>query len=490
LLLDARTIPRDSTLETDICIVGAGAAGITLARELADRPFRVALLESGGFEAEPDTQALYRGRVHGRPYFKLHEARSRQFGGSTNCWHGMCRPLEPIDFEARDWVPRSGWPFGSEELRPYYERAQAVCRLEAFDYGAGRWESPERMPLAFASDAIESRVFQVAAHRFGAIYRAVLTRAANLHTYLFANVVEFEANEPVSRVARVRVACLDGNRFSLRARHFVLATGGIENARLLLVSNRRRGVALGNAHGLVGRYFMEHPHVLSGAFLPSNSELSLGFYRARPAGSIVVSGLLIPSPAVQRRERMLGFGAFLAPTLELPPFEVSLARMIAEMDGHPEAPAQQAVLFMNEAEQAPNRESRVRLTQERDALGVPVVQLEWRLSSIDKRSLRRGHEILARELGRAGLGRLQILLDEDDHRWPREMEGGRHHMGTTRMHADPKQGVVDPDARVHGIENLYVAGSSVFPTSGASNPTLTLVALALRLADRLAERMR
>jgi len=149
----------------------------------------------------------------------------------------------------------------------------------------------------------------------------------------------------------------------------------------------------------------------------------------------------------------------------------------------------QALFFMNELEQAPNPASRVKLAPEKDALGMPRAQLEWRLSGIDKQSARRTQELLARALGGAGLGRLQILLNEDDHSWPAELGGGRHHMGTTRMHEDPKQGVVDADSRVHGLDNLYLAGSSVFPTAGAANPTLTLVALALRLADHLVERL-
>jgi choline dehydrogenase-like flavoprotein len=127
----------------------------------------------------------------------------------------------------------------------------------------------------------------------------------------------------------------------------------------------------------------------------------------------------------------------------------------------------------------------VRLIEERDALGVPRVQLEWRLSPLDKRTLWKGHRLLARALGRAGLGRLQVLIEEDDHSWPTGLGGGRHHMGTTRMHADPKRGVVDANCRVHGMANLSVAGSSVFPTSGSANPTLTLIALALRLAEHL-----
>jgi choline dehydrogenase-like flavoprotein len=402
LLIDARSIPQGTSVETDVCIIGAGAAGITLALEFAGRPFRVCLLESGGFEPDAETQALARGRVFGRAYYRLETARVRRFGGSTNSWQGICRPLESSDFEARDWVPHSGWPFGADVLHPYYERAQKRCRLEAFGYDGQRWASAERPLLPFDSGVVESRVSQIAPIRFGEIYRKDVTRAPNVDTYLFANVVELVASENGRIVERASVACLAGNRFSVRARFFILATGGIENARLLLASNRVQRAGLGNSHDLVGRFFMEHPHVISAAFLASSARISLDFYRARPVSRAEVAGLLTLSEETRRSERMLSFGCFPPQDAELPEFEVSLARMIREMDGRPGAAAERAVFWMGVGEQAPNPESRVRLADERDALGMPRVQLEWRLGALDKRSLRRAHEILAREFGRAG----------------------------------------------------------------------------------------
>ena len=360
--------------------------------------------------------------------------------------------------------------------------------LDAYDYGAERWGGEGLVPFDLG-EAFESRVLQVSPRRFGVAYRDQLVQAPNVDTYLFANLTGFAAGPEGRRVETARVATLSGRRFRVRARLFVLATGGIENARLLLASNDVQPRGLGNDHDLVGRYFMEHPHVLAGALLRSSNRISVDFYRARDAGRIQVTGLLIPSPALQRRERLLAFGSFLSPTAELPEFESALASVVAGMDRPGEPATRQAFFFMNECEQAPNPASRVRLDDERDALGVPRVRLEWRLSNLDRESLRRGHELLAGALGRAGIGRLQMMLEADDAAWPPGMVGGRHHMGTTRMHERPERGVVDPHGRVHGLENLYVVGSSVFPTSGASNPTLTIVALALRLAERIRERL-
>ena len=487
MLYDAREVPPGTVVEREVCVIGAGAAGITLALELAGAPFRVALLESGGFEPEPETQDLYRGRVYGRAYPPLHEARTRRFGGSTHCWTGICRPLEAIDLEAREWVPHSGWPFGLATLRPFYERAQRVCLLEDFVYDGSTWASASRPLLPLELGLVETRNFQQAATRFGEVHRAAITGAANVDTFLHANAVELRVNEVGSRIESVRATTLAGRELELRARAFVVATGGIETPRLLLASNRTQPQGIGNAHDLVGRFFMEHPHVTVAAFLPARSDLPLDLYLPHPRGRVLACGVLVPTEAVQRRERILDFWAVLGSEGTLPSFERSLARSVHALEGAPGEAASRAVFLLAAGEQAPNPQSRVRLVPERDALGMPRVQLEWRLSALDKRSLLRGHQLIGRELARAGLGRLQVLLSHDDAEWPDDLAGGRHHMGTTRMHDDPRQGVVDASCRVHGVANLFVAGSSVFPTSGGASPTLTIVALAIRLADHLKE---
>jgi choline dehydrogenase-like flavoprotein len=485
LLTDARAIPGGTVVERELCVIGAGAAGIALALELAGAPFRVALLESGGLEPEPETQDLSRGRIYGRAYPPLHEVRTRSFGGSTGCWTGICRPLRPIDFEAREWVPHSGWPFGAESLRPYYERAQRVCGLEDFAYDGSSWADADRPLLPLGPELVETRSFQLAATRFGEVHRDAIAAAANVDAFLHANAVELRSNEAGSWIESARVVTLDGGELELRARSFVLAAGGIENPRLLLASNRTQAHGIGNAHDLVGRFFMEHPQVAAAAFLPARSDLALALYLPHRRGRVQACGVLGPTPAAQRGERMLDFQALLGGEAALPLFERSLARVVHALEGAGAEPSSRALFLLTTAEQAPNPQSRVLLAPERDALGVPRVQLEWRLSALDKRSLLRGHRLVARALAGAGLGRLQVLLGEDEAEWPDALAVGRHHMGTTRMHADPRQGVVDASCRVHGVGNLYVAGSSVFPTSGAAGPTLTIVALAIRLADHL-----
>jgi len=493
VLIDARSLPREAIIDTDVCIVGAGAAGIAVARELAGGRLRICLLESGGLNPDDATQALYRGTSLARKYFRLDESRTRYFGGSTNCWMGYCRPLDEDDFERRDWIPHSGWPFDRAALLPFYRRAQVVCQLGPFGYQGAECATPRLPQLVFADGRVVTRCFQIWPTRFGLVYRDEIAAAGDIDTYLHANVVEIEPSEGARAVKQLHVRTLDGNAFQVRPKVAVLATGGIENARLLLASRRVQPAGLGNQNDLVGRFFMEHPHTLAGEFLPSAATRRLGLYQLHERGGIAGLGLLSLSEQTRRRERLANFTASLTGPEQTDSFEQDLAAAVAGIDsaraggrGRP-AGAGKYVLS-NECEQAPNPESRVELFYERDALGMNRVKLKWRLAAGDKRSLRRSHEILARELGRSGIGRLKLALSGDDDTWPSDLVGARHHMGTTRMHPDPKQGVVDANGRVHGTGNLFVAGSSIFPTSGSANPTFTIVALALRLADHLKER--
>jgi choline dehydrogenase-like flavoprotein len=523
VLIDARTVVENATIDTDVCIVGAGAAGITLAREFIDQPFRVCLLESGGLEFDKDTQSLYKGQNLGLSYFPLEVARLRYFGGTTNHWDGWCRPLDAIDFEARDAVPYSGWPFDKSHLDPFYERAQSICKLGPYMYDVKNWETPNTPQLRFASDRVITTIFQHSPPvRFGKIYRDEVVGARNISTFLYANVVDIETTHTAQSITRLRVACLQGTKFWVAARLYILAAGGIENARLLLLSSKVQSAGLGNQYDLVGRFFMEHPHLESGLFLPSDSQISVALYDALRLNNARISGVLSLSPETLRNERLLNFSALLQPkswsevsegvsslrviarafrSRTIPDeFLKHLRNVIADIDDVTTAAYRQwrkkgirpieLLSLYNRTEQAPNPDSRVTLTEERDALGTNRVRLNWQLSAIDKRSIRRAHEIISQELGRAGLGRFKITLDDDDNAWSALLIGGGHHMGTTRMHVDPKNGVVNENSQVHGISNLFIAGSSVFPTSGYANPTLTIVALAVRLADYVKGMMR
>lgn len=247
MITDARSLPKNTEIDTDVCVVGAGAAGITLARELSGQSFSVCLLESGGLEFQEDTQSLYAGENVGLPY-NLANERLRFFGGTTNHWGGYCRPLDDIDFKVRDWIPNSGWPFDKAHLIPYYERALKICQLgEPYTFDVADWESEETPRLPFIGNRVVTKLFRLSPPtRFGRVYRNEISRSGNISTYLHANAVEIETDENARTVTRLRVASLEGNSFWVSAKLFILATGGIENPRLLLNSNKRQSVGLGN----------------------------------------------------------------------------------------------------------------------------------------------------------------------------------------------------------------------------------------------------
>lgn len=484
---DGRLIPRGAALEVDICVIGAGAAGLTLALELNNLQTPVAVLESGGFEAEAATQALYAGTTIGQPYTSLDRCRTRFFGGSTNCWNGFCSRLSAMDFAQRDWIPQSGWPIGLKEIDPYYARAERVCQLPPQVDETSRSAEADQQPLPFDSRAVVTKMFHRKPTRFGEVYREEMARSKNVEVLLHSNVVSVETGRTGLEVERIRVATLAGNEFSVKAKFYVLATGGIENARLLLNSDAQVKVGLGNEHDLVGRYFMEHPHIFEpDCLLLSDHTQPIALYE----GERLVHGCIALSGQSMEKERVASFGAWIFPTPQekarTTPWG-ALSEVVAAMDArsHSGELAPRLASLYCQAEQTPNRDSRITLSAESDALGLRKAVLDWRMHDFDLWSLRRSLEIVAEELAFARLGRLRGEPPVLSSQWPRGLSIGNHHMGTTRMHDDASLGVVDANCRVHGVANLFIAGSSVFPTGGAVNPTLTIVALAIRLADHL-----
>jgi choline dehydrogenase-like flavoprotein len=551
MLIDARSLPADEVIETDVCIVGSGPAGLTLARELAGQHFRVCLLESGGLDLpDADTQSLAEVETDGDFVQVTADKRNRRFGGNSSYWGvklansqlGLRHvPLDEVDFEKRDWLPYSGWPFDRDHLVPYYERAQVVCKLGSFAYEAEDWEDNQTFRLPFIGNRVTTRMFQFGpGAAFYQEYRNEIMRSGNTTIYLHANAVELETDETASTVTRVRVACLKGNKFWVKAKLVILATGGVETAHLLLLSNTTQKTGLGNQNDLVGRFFMDHPLVHGGVFIPSNPQIfnSMALYDLRQLSKGTVMGGLSLTNEAMRREQLLNMSALLLPrpkkyrsseavsslkallsssglkqdskgilqhlfnvvtgideiavsaycqlTNKPQPFWPNLSQ-----GGWSQIPNKERIYdvfeVLHQTEQAPHPDNRVVLGTEQDKLGRRKAQMQTRWREVDIRGVRRAQAIFAEEIARAGLGLYQIALDGElpliAH------EGTSHHMGTTRMHIDPKQGVVNENCQVHSVSNLFIASSSVFPTGGYANPTLTIVALAIRLADRIKRTM-
>lgn len=483
MLINCRELPPGTTLEADLCIIGAGPAGITVARALRGTGRSVLLLESGGFEPHKATNRLMRGGFRGSfwprgrfPYMTT--TRMRGFGGTSGHWNGYVRPLDPIDFEQRDWMPGSGWPFGYSALHAYYVRAAEAVEVTPFPTRDPHGQ-PLPTPGLFRNDPeLTEQWFHFSPPtRFGETYRAELVDDPDIKVALWGNVVRIVRASNGRAVERLACKVLEGPAFTVKARRYVLAAGGIETPRLMLASG-----GLGNDRDLVGRYFCDHPHVTIGFASVTGRHGALRRFRKqnhRRLGHRIMP-VVVPTAAAQRAHRLCNAGVQLIRTRKARPGSEWM-RALRGVVGPDKS--SERVLYAR-FEQAPNRDSRVYLGRDKDRLGVPRAQLGWWLSSDDRQRIIRVMELIARRFGAAGLGHVYAnLLTEGA--WPKRSLGGCHHMGTARMHPDPARGVVDADCKVHGIDNLWLAGSAVFPTGGAANPTLTLIALAYRLAEHL-----
>jgi choline dehydrogenase-like flavoprotein len=535
MFIDARSIPDGSLIETDICIVGAGAAGIALAQTFVGKSTRVCLLESGGLASDWEAQSLAEGETVGLPYSDLDSCQIRYFGGNSNAWGGWFRGLDEIDYRQRPWVENSGWPFGPAELAPYFEAAHGLCQVASADYdlddAVARIGDPRARLLPFDKSKLESILYRFSPPtRFGQVYREALEKAANIKCLTHAHALGIETSDDARVATRLKVGCLPSGRIHVAAKIFVLAAGAIENARLLLLSNEVMACGLGNQHDLVGRYFMDHPHTKRELVCPGRPP-TLGLYGLSFRDRGIAAGISL-SATTQEEERLLNYKASIYPVyrgqdsrgwaafrnlvLSLDPrwrsdpydrFSLPFARkqisarqiwnIVREIDKvaigallqlrKPEGFVARLHLE-SKPEQAPNPDSRVTLQGARDAFGLNRARVDWRLLPIDRRTMARAEEIIAGELSRLGIGRLAPMgrgAGED----PPDLVGGWHQIGTTRAHVDPRQGVVDAQLGVHGMANLFVAGASAFPTGGAVSPTPTLLALTLRLADHLDRRL-
>ena len=511
--IDARYLEDQTIIEGDICIIGAGAAGITLALEWINSPYKVILLEGGGFEYDEKVQELYDGKLTGQHYYPMMSSRLHYFGGTTGHWGGMCSTFDDIDFKQRDWVNQSGWPINREDLDPFYLRAQPILDLEPYEYNLSYWQKqyPSFVPLPFDEKVIWNKMWQFSPPtRFGKKYKDIIVNSEKIHLYTYANCININATENISSITEVKIKNYTGKEHTVKARYFVLACSAIQNARMLLVSNKQVNSGLGNSNDLVGRYFMEHLEIKSGELWLNNSN-PLTLYQMksrRPRAELAISA--------KKQEEL----KVLNSTVSLMPLEVEkqiTPNVIAWSEDDPRksldsfikhntavskkkliqrifpSNSYQAFGLYTRTEQAPNPLSRVTLNDEKDSLGVSRTTLNWALSPIDKKTIRKINELIGQEVGIAGIGRVKLydfLLDKNDDSMPSSTSGGWHHMGTTRMSDDPKKGVVDQNCKAHGIDNLYIAGSSCYATGGAVNPTLTIVALTLRLSDHLKEQIK
>lgn len=547
MIRDLERDPLDALPDYDICIVGSGPAGVTVAAELAGSGLRVCILESG--KRKPTRHGDELRRVTSEGIFVKDYSRERALGGASTTWAGLSSPFDPVDFERRDYVSWSGWPITRDELMPFYAEAGERYRFPKLEFfqPTGFAEVRRKGELQPDWEAVEEKVFLAAdpPQNFGREQLDFL-EGPDVDVYLDATVTELRGTG--SRVRSAAVRTRKGAALELRAETFVIGCGGIENARLLLNSTDLEAAGLGNEHDQVGRYFMNHPKNYHGVIefanpptdepyffgclysgfagyggirlpeavqrkrglmnsyvrleplfpwsdsegiealvlLVKKSQFLLKRFKPKKKGDVVVlrdySETGDDSDLSNERKTTLGWFAILFKILaDLP----KVSRYLFHRLFVRAAPKIKRARLRNFMEMEPTPENRIVLSEEVDANGMRLPHAIHDTTELDRRSLVAIHEALGAELERLGIGRLESDLGRADP-WPITQDAS-HHMGTTRMGSDPRTSVVNRDGRLHGVDNVYMAGASVLPTSGCANPTFTLVALAIRLARHLLE---
>lgn len=547
---DIRSLPAGTIVDTDLVLVGSGPSGMTIAREFAGSRIDVLILESGGLELDPAIQQLntvenigepalrsncppphrgYTGEYEWLNDIQAFELRNRVLGGSSHTWVGKCAAFDAMDYASRPWIPLSGWPIGGEQLQPYVDRAGHILNLGPNVYDEGLRKLLHSPPVDSNFDPAMLRPFfwqfsysrglQKQPMRFGSEYRNI--EASNIRLLTYATVTEIRTDYTGRRIVALEVRSADGSRVTVRPKIVVLCAGGIENARLLLTSDGLDPRGIGNGHDVVGRYLADHPRTVLGYFTEDPTGViqeRFGFYGLTGPEKLhyYLHGLSL-SPRLQEQEGLVNCAAFVAKTHAQDDPWSALRRLahrssksplrdvkaIASSPGmlargaYSRLVRKQGVMHKFDqmrlecmTEQRPNRDSRVSLSTRRDRLGVRLARVDWRISVQEIASVARLARAISSEFTRTGLPapKLADWITRDELELA-NFSDMAHPAGTTRMGRSPETSVVDENAKVHGVEGLYVAGSSVFPTPGHANPTLMVVALSIRLADHLKSRL-
>ncbi len=465
---------RQSAFPAKACIIGSGPAGITIAQELANKGIPVVILEAGSDQFTDESQDFYKGKVDGDFYFDLDVARLRFLGGCSNHWAGWCRLLDKHDFEARSWIPNSGWPISHADIEPFLEKTRATLDLVPF-----------RPNVPISDDIDWVQLIKSPAVRFGEKYRAEIEASQTIALVLNTMVTDLVGDG--TRVTSANLFSNGAPAGSITADYFVPCIGGLENSRLLLWSNEKTNGAVVPQAAALGKYWMEHPQfepavaILFDASAFEFDETNEAFFSPTPAamerlGIMNFSARLIQTP-------YHGFKSLVA---DLACYAPDTAEWVASgMGVHLRCAAQIYLAF----EQSPLEANRITLSvDEKDNAGIPRLVLHWKKGELERKTMVEGLRLFGDTLASKDLGRLRFedwVINNQEYPTDQEI-AGYHHMGGTRMGTDPTKSVVDANCKVHGMANLYIGGSSVFATAGQANPTTTLVTLAHRLGEHLA----
>lgn len=526
--LDIEKIKNNETIKTDICIVGGGAAGITLALEFCDQNFKVLIVESGEKKFTHRNQHLSSSKDIGIPSGSLMFSQRRQFGGTTVKWAGRCRPLDEIDFLQKKWIPYSGWPYQKKDLDPYYERSLKVFKLDELNYSIFA-EEPDGWfeDLSKRSDFTSKTFLVSSAINFALVYGPKIEKSSNIQIMLKANVTNINLDPSGEEVNSLTCRSVHGKSFFVTSAVYILAAGAIESTRLLLSSDQVHKNGVGNQNDLVGRFYMDHAHFGSGAFVDPVKKLNIRKENIQTFGKNAqrsplylalglkeeyllnnkmtnASGLLVHRNWNKIQDVYYSsVGVAFQSIYDIlrhyiyPDIKFLIKNIILLLKHIPDLfqyLINILISFMkkdtwvgihSQFEQVPNPESRIKLSSTKNEIGQANIIIDWKLNSQDIDNLKRYHVEMKANLEKMGLAINLFPIDYDDNGYPKRLIPGKHHMGTTRMNNNPKLGVVDENCKIHGISNLFISSSSVFPTSGQANPTMTIVALAIKLADHI-----
>ncbi len=519
--------PSEALLTPDICIIGAGIAGLVMAREFLKMNHRVTVLESGGLQFEEATQALYDAQNVGAPYLGALMGRFRVFGGSSTRWGAQLLPFNVEDFQDREWIQDSKWPFGMAELAPYYLRALPIMGTNVLPH-EGELLSPFRPGKQFQ---LNPEIFKVRYSKFAPLGRRNLgktlyqdlKKSTHIQLLLHANVVEIGMNLSGTKAEKVSLKTLSGKSADVHPTVLIVASGTLETTRILLASNRVSPKGIGNQNDLVGRYLQDHVSCRGATLIPKNvmqfeNTVSSFFVKGTrhfprfelthpaqnknnllnvfghigfnyPADS-AVNTLREWIRALQRKECPNVTWSKIYAIFKEMGYILRVAYRILSKKRYPFM--KNAIFHLQvDTEQAPNPDSRLTLSNENDRLGIPKLQIHWALTPKEHASIQWFVKTFQQEWKNLDLGEIQInpkLLGTQEE-WLENLTDAYHPAGTTRMHLDPSAGVVDENLKIHGVSNLYIASCSVFPASAGANPTYTLMALAIRLSDHLKQKL-
>jgi choline dehydrogenase-like flavoprotein/predicted dehydrogenase len=554
---DLRDSSETSAINADICIIGSGPAGLSLALQFAHTAIQVCILESGGLSEQADVDAL--SAIENIGMRRVEGTRRRGFGGTSSVWTGRCGVFDPIDYQSRAWVPFSGWPIAHDDVEPYLEQAARLLGLGPM-LSTENWPEHLRRPSdqepwdprllspvvfqfsrsSFSNVEVERTFAEMntaggdnlgalqhagvpKATHFGEDFKDVIEKSKNITVLLHANVTMIETSDDGTAVKSVTARSPSGAAVEIRAGTVVLACGGIDNARLLLASDRQNPGGVGNSRDVVGRFLTDHPLAIAGNYRGEGSRAlrrKLGHrWLDDDTGRHVYQFGLRLSPELQRREQLLNCEFHIIEYGERQPAITVAGRVLRELKSR--GPTSQTAVDMVEVlrnplalskgiydryvarqptltdpdtvsfccvvEQQMDRDSRVRLSNERDSSGMRRALIDWRVADADFTTAKRGTEVLLREMTRLGFERPKTAswLEEGPSAYKALIHDMAHPMCATRMANNPSEGVVDANCQVHGVEGLFIAGGSVFSTPGYVNPTLMIVSLSLRLADHI-----